>query len=91
MVGFLIYSLVIIGLGCLPKLNLGCGYSSIGLRLLLGYAIATLLSFSMLIIGAKISSTTLILAVLGLVGFIIRLRAQKWPLKGPILWLSHLA
>lgn len=89
MMGFLIYSLVIIGLGCWPKLNLGCGYSSIGLRLLLGYAIATLLSFSMLIIGAKISFTILILAVLGLTGIIIRLRAQKWPLKGSILRLSH--
>ena len=77
MAGFLIYSLVIIDLGCWPKLHLPTGFSGIGLRLLLGFATTLILGFLMLIIGLKISTTATVLAILASAGIINRLPAHN--------------
>ena len=86
--GYLIYIVIFAGLGCWPKLNLPAGYSSIGIRLLLGYAGTLILGFLMLIAGLKIYWITVILVVLGSVGAIYRLIDGRTPFKLK-MWFTH--
>ena len=86
--GLLIYSIIVVGLGCWPKLNLPLGFSTLGLRLSLGYATTMILGFLMLIIGLKISSIALILAVLASMGVMFRVRTVNWSAATPI-WFLH--
>ena len=76
--GLFIYSAIAIGLGCWPKFRADTSFSTIGLRLTLGYATAILIGYLLLISGLSISMILPILGILAAGGIIFNFVTTKF-------------